>query len=171
VSAGLNALVDFRFYPVGKFSATSTCPGAGNDKGCEMDMLEACVVQHTCPYGSGPCEVGAQLSLINWLACFEGGSHAAGVAAARSCAATAGLASMSAALACYADGAQKQAAFAAVEAAAVATGEQPYTCFPWVAVNGTVVSDPKVDSCLAKGFDLEKAICGAIEGPKPAACM
>ena len=52
MSAGLNALVDFRFYPVGKFSATSTCPGAGNDKGCEMDMLEACVVQHTCPYGS-----------------------------------------------------------------------------------------------------------------------
>lgn len=167
-SGGLNELIDFRFYPVGTFSDVSACPPVGSDKGCEMDMLESCIVQHSCPTGT-PCKVDTQLALINFLACFEGGKKAAGLAVARSCAATAGL-DIAGGVACYGDAAQKAAAFAAITAAAKATGETPYKCFPWVAVNGTLVSDPKVDSCLAHDFDLTQSICAAIEGPKPAVC-
>ena len=161
-------MLDFRFYPVGTFSTVTDCPAEGHDKGCEMDMLESCIVQHSCPTGA-PCDVRTQLQLINFLACFEGGKQAAGLAAAQSCAATAELA-IADGIACYDNAAQKTAAFATITKAAKATGETPYKCFPWVAVNGTLVSDPKVDSCLAQDFDLTKAICAAVEGPKPAAC-
>ena len=57
---GLASIISFSFYPVGFcLDNHKNCQNEGGrgDKGCEMDMLESCVVQHYCLNGNATADL------------------------------------------------------------------------------------------------------------------
>lgn len=172
-AAGLEEAVDFRFFPIGSFTASTTnttdCPGSGNDAGCSMDMLESCVIKHNS---------AGQAALIDWLACFEGGAHSSGLSAAAKCADSAGIGAsdFGAAKACYNDPSSRQAAWQAIVAASEATGHKPFKCFPWVELrlddgSTKMISSAADEDCVSADYDLLQALCASLSDPKPAGCQ
>ena len=172
-AAGIEEAVDFQFFPIGSFTASTTnttdCPRSGNDAGCSMDMLESCVIKHNS---------AGQAALIAFLACFEGGTHSAGISAASKCAGTAGIsaADFDLAKACYADASSRQAAWQAIVTASEATGHKPFKCFPWVELrlddgSTKMISSAADEDCVSADYDLLKALCSSLSDPKPAGCQ
>lgn len=75
---GLNAAVDFSYYPVlhvapdGSYECNVTDPSTGNvvDLDCEGTAFEACLVNAVCWYGA--CDAPTQQQLARFLQCYEG---------------------------------------------------------------------------------------------------
>jgi len=174
---GMNDVVQFTFYPVGGFTnpginKSVNCPTSVSqdlpDPHCEGDKYETCLmkvsgcVDNTCP----PAK---QLGLSKFLDCFEA-DDGSQISKAGSCAKAAGF-SVDAVDSCYNNVANKEAAWKSLQERTQAK-RSTLTCFPWVEVDGKVLTD----NCfgpIARTWDLLKALCDGCKaaGIKlPAAC-
>jgi len=174
----VNDVVRFTFYPVGGFTnkglnKTVNCPttdgGDLPDIDCEGDKYEACLmnvsscVDDTCP-------AAKQLGLSKFLDCFEG-QDGSQMSKADSCAQAAGF-NTNQVHACYDNAASKAAVWRSLQARTSAK-RSTLTCFPWVEVDGKVLTD----NCfgpVAKTWPLLKALCEHCKSAgikQPAACM
>lgn len=173
----MNDIVQFTFYPVGGFTnpginKSVTCPTtSGNDLpdvDCEGDKYEACLmnvsscVDETCPPKT-------QLGLSQFLDCFEG-QDGSKPSAADACAQQAGF-SVPQIHSCYDNAATKAAVWKSLQSRTSAK-RPTLTCFPWVEVDGKVLTD----NCfgpIAKTWPLLKALCDQSKAAgiqPPAAC-
>ena len=132
----------------------------GDDKDCQGDKYEACILQTFC--GGGNCSASDQLKLANFLACYEGTALTAD-----KCAAAAGF-DVEAIKAC-----DQRTAFGMVQAAAAA-GMANAQCFPWIVINGNVESKDPSGGCFGEDAgtaDLLGLLCAAMDsGTRPAGC-
>lgn len=175
----MNEEVELSFFPVGHFLTNSThganaaaCPNFGEDKHCQGDKFEACILQEVC--GGVHCEADDQVKLADFLACFEGGNRSK-MASAHPCAAKAGIRKLDTVMACASNSSRSDSAFAAVREAAK-PGMANAKCFPWVVIDGTVASTDPREGCFGKDAGtapLLPMLCDAIgKGgqPAPAGC-
>jgi len=140
---------------VGKFPG-STCPDEGSDKGCAMDKFENCLMN-----------TGVnQSSLVGFLDCFEGGNHAS-PSAAKGCAESFGI-DYAASESC-AQGTEGVELWKKLQSSA-STAMSAAKCFPWVVLDGKLLSDPSSEDCVAATYDLLQVLCNAYTGQKPAGC-
>lgn len=172
----MNAATSLHFFPAGGFSnpgynKTVECPGSGIDADCAGDKYEACILQEYC---SGvACEPPAQLKLASFLDCFEGRSGSK-MSAADGCAKGAGL-SVERVRKCYDSAEAKAAAWQVVQKAA-SVELSGITCFPWIEVAGSVVSDPAKKGCFGEDAATTPLLPLLCKGAKeegispPAAC-
>ena len=159
----MNEATELRFYPVGGFpkSGTVDCPSSGNDADCSGDKYEACLLHVAC--GGLVCDAAKQLKLAQFLACFEGDYDSAPAQAA-TCATKVGF-DAAAIKSCAADPLASAAAFDAVQAAGHA-GMQAAKCFPWIVIDGVVMSKDPEQGCF--GVDAGTApllamVCDAVK--------
>jgi hypothetical protein len=167
---GVNEIVDFVFWPVGIFPG-SKCVSAGSDENCQMDRLEACLLQKIGCLG-GNCTTSTQAELATFLNCFEGeNGRAKTLASAKTCASTSGI-DFTATEACYNSADESAKAFALVTDGAK-DGLKGAKCFPWVTLDGKLYSDASSESCVPADDqkNIIAAVCKAYNGTKPAACV
>lgn len=175
-AAGMNDAVELSFYPVGGFSnkeynKTVSCASTGVDANCTGDIYEACILQQFCK--GVACPSAEQLEVVDFLHCFET-INRANMSFADGCAKSAGL-EVSKIHECFDDSAAAKAAFDMVLDAA--TDTLPTTkCFPWVKLEGVLLSTDPDEGCLGKDagtYPLLDTLCNAT-GPAdvhaPAAC-
>ena len=155
-----------------KANGTSAgCPTTGNDKFCQGDKYEACLLQAAC--GGVSCPAAAQMQLATFLQCFEG-QHASDPSTAEPCASRAGF-DVAAVRTCASSDAKSQAAFAKVQSAAK-KGMEGAKCFPWIVVNDEVESRDPTEGCFGKDAataPLLRILCKAIHESNrtaPAGC-
>jgi hypothetical protein len=173
----VNEIVQFSFYPVGGFTNTGInksvqCPTtSGNDLpdvDCEGDKYEACLMNVSSCVDS-TCPQETQLGLSQFLDCFEG-EHGSQMSSADTCAKAAGF-DVGSIHTCYNNAAVKAAVWKSLQARTSAK-RPTLTCFPWVEVNGQVLTD----NCfgpIAKTWPLLKALCEhskSVGITPPAAC-
>lgn len=172
----MNSAVQLSFYPVGGFSnpdinKTVHCVPGGVDANCTGDIYESCILEQFC--GGVACPSALQLELVEFLVCFES-DNGANMSFADDCAKDAGL-NVSTIHECFDDAVASQAAFDMVLSAAASVLPK-LQCFPWVELDGTVISTDYDHGCLganAGTYPLLQTLCNAT-GPAnieaPAAC-
>lgn len=153
---GVNEIVEMSFYPVG-----GQCPESGTDADCEGDKYQACVLDTQC--GGASCHAPQQLGFAQFLHCFEV-EHDLAMDAADDCASAAGF-DVSAVRGCVDDESANAAAFASVIDGA---GEvlETLNCYPWVTLDGEVLSDQPEAACLGQDsstYPLLDDICRAAD--------
>lgn len=174
---GMNDAVELSFYPVGGFSnadinKTVSCKDHGVDANCTGDIYESCILTQFC--GGVSCPAAYQLELVAFLHCFET-LHDANLTFADSCAEGAGL-DVSKIHECFDDPVASQAAFQVVLDGAAAVIPTMH-CFPWVELEGTVISTSYDVGCLGENagtYPLVQTLCNATASANvraPAACQ
>lgn len=176
---GVNDIISFTFYPVGGFTnpginKSVSCPSSDNvnfdlpDKNCEGDKFEACLMNVTgCT--DYTCSGAQQLGLSTFLDCFEG-LDGSSMSDADNCAQAAGF-SAEKIHGCYDDSKYKNSVWDALQSH-TKTERPTLTCFPWVEVDGAVLTD----NCFgphARTYPLLDAICNHAKAagiPEPVAC-
>lgn len=173
----MNDIVQFTFYPVGGFTnkginKTASCPTTGSndlpDVDCEGDKYESCLM-NVSGCVDNTCTPTKQKSLSQFLDCFEE-KHGSALATADACATAAGF-DVKQMHSCYDDAAVKAAVWKSLQARTSAK-RPTLTCFPWVEVDGKVLTD----NCfgpIAKTWPLLKALCDQCKStgiPPPEAC-
>jgi len=173
----MNDAVELSFYPLGGFSnptynKTVSCASSGVDANCTGDIYESCLLKQFC--GSVACPAGPQLKLSKFLDCFEG-VHASNMSYADSCAQQSGF-DLDAQHACFHDESKANAAWQMVLDAASAV-TPTIQCFPWVSLDGTVISVDPTGGCLGEDagtYPLLQTLCAAAENSTtvatPAVC-
>jgi len=164
---GVNDIVDLSFFPL----VVSDCPDSGRDADCEGDKYQACVLDTQCNGVS--CSTSQQLQLAQFLHCFEA-ENDVDMDAADGCASAAGF-DAAAVRGCFNDEGALEEAYGAVLRAA---GREldAMQCFPWVTLDGEVLSTQVAAACLgedASVYPLLDDICRAAGDkglPMPAAC-
>jgi len=159
---GVNDLVQLSFYPVGGFSnpqynKTVKCATHGVDANCTGDIYESCILKQFC--GGVTCEPDAQLKLVEFLNCFEH-ENGSNMSFADSCAQQVGL-DVPKIHMCFDDDSASSAAFDMVLAAA-SDELSGMECFPWVKLDGTVISTDPNGGCLGENagtFPLLETFC------------
>lgn len=160
----MNDVVEFTFYPVGGFTnpginKSVDCPKNGRprgwpthaarsadapvakpfdlpDPGCSGDKYEACLMNVSSCAGN-TCSPARQLGLSSFLDCFEG-RHGSSLADADGCAKSAGF-DVTKVRSCYDDPSAKETVWSILQAATRAK-RGTLTCFPWVEVDGQVLT-------------------------------
>lgn len=174
---GMNDAVNLSFYPVGGFvnadyNKSVHCASEGVDANCTGDIYESCILSQFC--GGVSCPAAYQLGLVAFLHCFET-LHDANLTFADGCAEGAGL-DVSKIHECFDDPVSSQAAIHIVldGAAEVIPTMQ---CFPWVELEGTVISTDPEGGCLGEDagtYPLVQTLCNATASANlqaPAACQ
>lgn len=175
----MNEAVQFTFYPVGGFTNPGInksvgCPKKSNsdfdlpDADCEGDKYEACL-QNVSSCDDDTCTASKQFDLSQFLYCFEG-EHGSAMSAADSCASAAGF-DVGQIRGCYDDPAYKAAVWKSLQDRTSAV-RPTLTCFPWVEVDGQVLTKNCFGSTPGT-WPLLQALCDRAEGAgvqPPAAC-
>lgn len=177
---GVNDVVAFTFYPVGGFTnpginKSVSCPTTQGqasfdlpDKDCQSDKYEACLM-NVSGCAEYTCSPTKQLGLSKFLDCFEG-NDGSSPADADGCATAAGF-DPTRIHSCYDHAAVRDSVWKRLQQA-TSKKRPTLTCFPWVEVDGEVLTD----NCfgpIAKTWPLLAALCNRtkVAGiPPPAAC-
>jgi len=163
---GVNDIVQLSFYPVGGFSNPETgktvkCASHGVDANCTGDIYESCILSQFC--GGVSCESAEQLQLVKFLNCFEH-ENGSNMNFADSCAQQVGF-DVPKIHACFDDETASMAAFDMVVAGANDTISS-MQCFPWVKLDGTVISTDPHGGCLGEDagtFPLLETFCNSTD--------
>lgn len=174
----MNDVVSFSFFPVGGFTNPGigknvSCPtDQGNfdlpDKDCEGDKYEACVM-NVSSCADYTCPPDKQLGMSQFLDCFEG-QDGSSMSDADSCAHSAGF-DVTQIHRCYDDAELRSAVWTTLQDQ-TRQKRPTLTCFPWVEVDGAVLTD----DCFgpdARTWPLLEALCNRSKKAgvqPPAAC-
>lgn len=160
----MNDVVQLSFYPVGGFSnpdiqKSVNCPNHGNDVNCTGDMYESCMLQEFC--GGVACPSEQQLMLVKFLDCFEN-LHDSNMSMADTCAQQAGF-DVTKVRSCFDNHAAADSAWQTIVNESKAIMPTMH-CFPWVLLNGEVISTDPNGGCLGQDagtYPLLQELCGA----------
>lgn len=159
----MNDIVQFTFYPVGGFTnpginKSVNCPTTDSndlpDVDCQGDKYEACLM-NVSSCSDNTCPPAKQLGLSQFLDCFEG-LNGSKMSTADGCATAAGF-NVEHIHSCYNTAVEKTAVWNALQARTSAK-RPTLDCFPWVEVDGKVLTKDCFGP-IAKTWPLLEALC------------